>query len=290
MDPDGPEQRLTWNNNDFLGGGEQSLFHAAQVRHLYSQGIAGVRGSLVAAVIMTISLWSYVSHSYLAAWLVCYSVACATAEVLAREIEKCSSLEQTATSWSRRFSVLSFLGGILWGVTPILLFPTESVSHQALLTFVLGGMSVGITISNGAVRAAHLPFLLSVYIPLIGRYLYEGDEIHMTMGVLLFVFMIYLIGSAKRMQETITESLNLRFQKEHLIEVLTREKAETDKLNETLRSEVNERRETEKALRESEARFHQLLEVSPHPMIIHDSDTIFFANPSSASLYDPVTP
>lgn len=289
MDVDSPEQRFTYNHEDCRSN-ENAAFPAAQVKHLYSQGLAGIRGSLVAAVIMTISLWHNVSHLYLVIWLICYGIACVTGEILARGIEKSSSLEHDAAYWSRLFSGLSALGGVLWGITPILLFPADSVSHQALLTFVLGGMSVGITISHGAVRAAHLPFILLVYIPLIGRYFYEGDEIHMSMGVLLLVFMIYLIGAAKRMQNTITESLNLRFQKEELIAVLTGEKAETDKLNESLRLEVDERREAERALRESEAIFQQLLEVSPHPMIIHDSNTIFFANPSSARLYNASAP
>ncbi len=133
---------------------------AAQVKHLYSQGIAGIRGSFVAAIIMTIFLWNYVSHSCLMIWFVCYAIACGIGEVLFRAIQKNPSVEQTANDWARRFSALSIVGGILWGSTPILLFPTESISHQALLTFVLGGMSVGITISHGAMRAAHLPFIL----------------------------------------------------------------------------------------------------------------------------------
>ncbi len=87
------------------------------------------------------------------------------------------------------------------------------------------------------------------------------------------------------MQKTITESLNLRFQKEKLIEILIREKSQTDKLNDTLAVEVNERREAERALRESEAIFHQMFEMSPHPMVIYDSNTILSANPSSARLY-----
>jgi two-component sensor histidine kinase len=242
-------REATENCEERLVSHETRSFHVAQVEHLYSQGISGVRGSLVAAVILIISLWNDVSHVRLITWIACYTGACGVGEALFHAFNKSSIDDRSIIPWKRRFVALSIVGGVLWGATPLLLFPANSISHQALLTFVLGGMSVGITISHGAVRAAYLPFILAVYAPLIGRYVYGGDETHITMGTLLFVFMVYLIGAAGRMQAAVTESLRLRFQNQGLIDVLNREKIETEKLNENLRSEVRERREAEERLR-----------------------------------------
>jgi signal transduction histidine kinase len=227
---------------------EIGALELARVAYLYYQGIWGIRGSLVAAVILTISLWDATPHLLLLAWLICYTTACGAGEALFRGYRKASDLEKRAGVWGRRFTALSVIGGILWGVTPLILFPTNSIFHQAFLTFVLGGMSIGITISHGAVAEAHLPFILAVYIPLIGRYFYEGDKIHITMGALLLIFMLYLIGAARRMLATVTESLNLRFQNQALIEVLRQEKAASDNLNEILRSEVRERKQAQEAV------------------------------------------
>ncbi len=228
---------------------ETRAMELARIEYLYQQGIWGIRGSLVAAVILTISLWGTAPHSLLITWLACYATGCGISEVFFRAYHKASESEKRADSWRRRFTVVSIIAGIFWGATALLLFPTNSIFHQAFLTFVLGGMSIGIAISHGAVAEAHLPFILAVYIPLIGRYLYEGDRIHITMGILLFIFMLYLIGASRRMLATVTDSLNLRFQNQALIENLRQEKAATDNLNEVLRSEVRERRQAQEALR-----------------------------------------
>jgi PAS domain S-box-containing protein len=262
---------------------EVGSLQLARVDHLYHQGIDGIRASMVGAIILTISLWGKVPLSWLIGWLVCYTTAYATGEALFRSYREAADVHERSSIWGRRAVMLSVVGGMLWGVTPLLLFP-QSLFHQALLTFVVGGMSVGVTISHGAVAAAHIPFILAVYIPLIGRYLYEGDEIHITMAILLLIFMVYLIGAARRMFATITESLNLRFQKQALIEGLKREKAASDRLNESLRSEIRERRQAQEAFLESEARYRQLFDVSPYPMVVHDGHTILRINPAAAAL------
>lgn len=263
---------------------ESNSLELARVEHLYYQGISGIRGSFVAAVILTVSLWGVISHWRLAAWLVCYAFACGAGEALFKAYCKASEIEKGSSAWGSRFVMVSVAGGILWGATPLLLFPANSMFHQALLTFVLGGMSVGITISHGAVARAHVPFIVSVYVPLIARYFYEGGEIHITMGVLLLIFMLYLLGAAKRMHATVTDSLNLRFENQTLIEGLRREKAASESLNEVLRSEVEERRQAQEALVESEARYRQLFEVSPYPMAVHDGKTVLRVNPAAAAI------
>ena len=91
------------------------------------------------------------------------------------------------------------------------------------MTFVLGGMSIGISISHSAIKSAHVPFVIAVYVPLIGRYFYEGTQAQVTMGLLLSIFMVYLLGAAHRMHAMVTESLTLRFQNQELVEVLTDE-------------------------------------------------------------------
>ncbi len=251
MDLDSPEGGATENRQDRLVANDGASFDAARVSYFYSQGIVGIRGSLVAAIIVTISLWSSVSHLRVTLWLVCYIIACGIGEALSFAFRKSSLVDRRVIHWGRRFTVLSIIGGLLWGATPLFLFPTDSIFHQALLTFCIGGMSVGITISHSAVRAACLPFIIVVYVPLIGRYFYEGTETHVIMGVLLLVFMLYLLGAATRIHAAVNESLGLRFRNQGLIDILRREKTETERLNESLRSEVSERREVEEKLRAS---------------------------------------
>jgi PAS domain S-box-containing protein len=263
---------------------ESVALHVAQVAHFYHQGIGGIRGSLIAATLLTVSLWETVPYLRLIAWFLLYAGACGIGEWLYRGFRREEHLEATVDFWRKRFVILSIAGGILWGAVPLFLFPHDSIYQQALETFILGGMSVGIVISHGALSAGHVPFILLVYTPLIGRYLYEGSDTQITMGILLLVFLMYLIGAASRMRDSLTESFNLRCRHQGLLEVLKREKAGTDQLNETLRLEVRERRQAEQALLESEERFHKLYAMSPYPMVVHDEKIVLSANPASAKL------
>jgi PAS domain S-box-containing protein len=263
---------------------EAAYLREAQIRHAYCQGIAGIRGSLAAAVIMTMALWDSVAHDRLLLWLACYATACAAGELVTWAFNRANPQGDAIFPWGNRFVRIAIIGGLLWGLTPILLFPTDSLFRQAILTFVLGGMSVGITTSHGGMREAYTPFILLVYLPLVCRFLYEGDDTHVTMAALLLIFMLYLVGSTGRMHRAVIESLKLRFEKSELIEVLTEEKEATEKLNKALRAEIGERKRAEAALRQSEARYRQIFEISPHAMAVHKNGTVLLANQAAARL------
>lgn len=284
MNHDSPSQCCCDKPLGLQGSDVSKALHAARVAHFYRQGIAGIRGSLTAAVILVIFLWGAVPKVRLVVWFALYAIACGIGEILYRRFCAATDSHRMAASWGAKFAALSVAGGVLWGTVPIFLFPAESILHQALMTFVLGGMSIGIAISHGAIKSAHVPFIIAVYGPLICRFVYEGSETQIAMGTLLAVFMVYLIGAAGRMQASVTESLNLRFRNQGLIEVLKEEKEETDRLNKSLEMEVQERRQAQQALLESEERFHQLYAMSPHPMVVHDGNVILSLNRASAKI------
>jgi PAS domain S-box-containing protein len=238
---------------------EPEQLRNALVEYLYYQGLPGIRGSLLAAVILSIALWNDVSNLNLVVWFCCYAIACGIGEAMVRAFHRAQGRGEPVLHWGRKFAALSMVGGLLWGATAVFVWPAHSIFHQALLTFVLGGMSIGITASHTALKLAYLPFIPAVYIPLIGRFFYEGGEVPITMGFLLVVFMVYLLLSAHRMQTTIIESLRLRFSNHGLMGTLTREKTEAIKLSGTLRNEITERERAEEALRESEARYRAIV-------------------------------
>jgi PAS domain S-box-containing protein len=239
---------------------EPEQLRKALVEYLYYQGLLGIRGSLLAAIILSIALWNDVPNLNIVVWFSCYAIACGIGEVLAWAFHKAQSRGEPIIPWGGRAAALTAAGGLLWGATAVFLWPEDSIFHQALLTFVLGGMSIGITASHTALKEAYLPFIPAVYIPLIGRFFYAGGDAPITMGVLLAVFMVYLLLSAHRMQTTIIESLTLRFSNHGLMETLTQEKTEAVKLNETLRNEISERERAEEALQESEARYRAIVQ------------------------------
>jgi PAS domain S-box-containing protein len=239
---------------------EPEQLQKALVEYLYYQAPLGMRGSLLAAIIVSVALWNDVSDLNLIVWFSCYAIACGIGEAMIWAFHKALRRGEPVIIWGGRAAALSAVAGLLWGSTTVFLWPEDSMFHQALLTFVLGGMSIGITASHTALKEAYLPFIPAVYIPLIGRFFYEGGEVPVAMGLLLVVFMVYLLWSARRIRKTIIESLKLRFRNYGLMETLTREKTEAVKLNETLRNQISERERAEEALQESEARYRAIVQ------------------------------
>jgi len=68
---------------------------------------------------------------------------------------------------------------------------------------------------------------------------------------------------------------------EHRVEERT---AELTRVNSVLRSEIEERRFAEKALRESQDRYRRLVELSPDAIFVHDGTDMLFINPAGARL------
>lgn len=266
-----------------MGGNTEPIMRnasiqAALTQQLYIQGLAGVRGSLVAAAVLTFTLWGQVSKPALVLWFVCYASACGWGEMLARHFFRSEVPPDKAPTWGRRFTENALAGALLWAATPLFLFPERSLIHQALLAFVLGGVSVGIVMSHCASRPAHLPFILMVFLSLIARFVYEHDRVHLTMGFLLAVFLIYLIAAAGRMRTALIQSLELRFENRELVENLRREKNGMAALNNELLSEIADRAKAEVALRESEEKYRLLAENANDGIVLLQNCEIKFAN------------
>jgi PAS domain S-box-containing protein len=223
----------------------------AQAVELFSQGIPALIGALIAAAFLTAALWSSVSHLGILIWFSAFSLSLIPRVALGKKFQRAAPVGAAAIPWTRRFAIGTAIGALFWSAVPIFLFPADNPFHQALLTFVLGGLCVGITVANGARRESQIPFIVIVLTVLIVRFLYQGGRDSLIMGFLLMVFLAYLLGAAARMHRTITESLKLRYEKDRFIDFLDSEKSKAQNLAVDLEKEVDERRLAERALQRS---------------------------------------
>ncbi|MDE3035844.1 MAG: response regulator, partial [Nitrospirota bacterium] len=162
-----------------------------------------------------------------------------------------------APRWHRRYVVVTGLLGIGWGAAGSLLFPVESIAHQMFLVFVLAGMVSGAAAYLPASKPAFLSFALPLLVPLTLRLLTMGDEVHLFMGIMAVLYGAALWATAWRTHVTIVASLNLRHENRELIAYLTDAKEKAEELNEELRAEIDQRRQAEAALKQSEEQLLQ---------------------------------
>ncbi len=124
-----------------------------------------------------------------------------------------------------------FASGAGWGLGGLLLAYEAALEYQLLVLLILAG------IAGAALPflSMHLPsfvgFILAITVPNVSYLLWLGGRLEIISGVLLTVYMVALLYNARRVNELLDETLNLRFHNEAMAQSLQRDKSELEALN-----------------------------------------------------------
>lgn len=209
------------------------------VQVLYQRLTIGLVATSINAVILTLVLWSRISHSILIFWLVFSESIVLLRYALLLQYRK-SVTTETSDFWGQSFLTGTILAGICWGSAGILMFPAGSIPHQAFLAFVLGGMATGAVTAYSVKMGVFLAFTLPTLVPITVRFFAEGDELHLAMGGMASLFIILVVDSARRVHTTIAKSLTLEAANQTLIQILTTARDELEHRVEERTAELRE--------------------------------------------------
>lgn len=247
---------------------------AAQIRQLYSQARTGMIAASIGALILPVLLWNQVDHWRLVGWLLVF---------LGVQIARLASLwlfrksdpsGEEALPWLRRFLIGSLSTAILWGCAGILLFPVQSLAHQCLLGAVLLGVAASSAVAHAPISECYLSSIYVATVPVLGRFLYEGGELPLTLAFLGLILVAAFTGTGRSVNSMIRDSIQLRFKNDDLIQDfkrtqqdlemrVSRRTAQLSAKNEALLQEISERESVKKALLESEEKYRLIFEYSP---------------------------
>lgn len=197
-----------------------------QVRLIYSQLPVAIGGTLAAALILVIALWSVMPASWLCAWLIAMTANQLWRLALYRRFRH----EGVPAAASRRLGTIwtagAVVSGVLWGSAAAVFFVPDSVLHQLLLLVLLFAM-----IGTGvALLAPHAPsffaFFIPTVVPIIVRNALEGDPPHFAVALITFIMTLAIVGVGRRNHAMILESLRNRFRNLELVEELRARNAE----------------------------------------------------------------
>ena len=98
--------------------------------------------------------------------------------------------------FANRYTITVALNGLLWGLTGILFFPPNMPEYQVSLAFVIGGLAAGAATNYAAWLPAFYAHTVPSVVPLAIRFMIEGREVSVAMGIilLLFTMAIYVIA------------------------------------------------------------------------------------------------
>ncbi|HMA97787.1 MAG TPA: histidine kinase dimerization/phospho-acceptor domain-containing protein, partial [Polyangiaceae bacterium] len=210
-----------------------------KVRTLYRQTAAVLITNLVNSALVSAVLWDACPHSLIVGWLCMMTLTSAARAALSRAFAR-RRIATRDEVWGLRFMVGSAVSGGLWGAAGFLLLEHASALEQLLVSFVIGGMCAA---AAGTIACYHYTFEAFSYpalVPLALRMFLFGDRTHVTMALMLGVFVVALSAVARVNQRVLSEAFTLRFRNEQLLKELTTARANLEQANHSLKQSVFE--------------------------------------------------
>lgn len=218
---------------------------ADQVQKQYEHTVFGSVATLINSFILALILRAHVPQTSLMAWLVFAGMVSACRLILNGAYHKSATRSTNPGKWNSWFLITLFMSGVLWGLSSIFMFSSDSIGHQAFIVFVAGGMVAGAVSSFTAVLTAFFIFSIPALLPIGISFFLLGGIMHIAMGSMTFLFLVIICLAAIRMHKNIIDLLSLKYQRTALID--------------SLREEIDQRKEAEKNLRRQKDRVEEIV-------------------------------
>lgn len=180
--------------------------YTEQVRHLYRLSPGGYLGTLINASIVTYALWNVVNNALLAGWFVGVGTITLSRYLLYRAYVYPASASRPAHAWASRFFVGATAMGCMWGLLGTVLFPQDSMPHQLLVIFVVGGMVMSAAGLLSTVKRVFYGFTLPAILPLVMMLFLQGRPPYVVMGLFGVVYTIVILAFAAEMRANVLSS------------------------------------------------------------------------------------
>jgi diguanylate cyclase (GGDEF)-like protein/PAS domain S-box-containing protein len=183
--------------------------YAEQVRHLFRLSPAGYLGTLVNASIITYALWNVVDNALLAAWFTTVMAITCGRYLVYRAYGTASAAHSEPQKWANRFFVGATAMGCMWGVLGTALYPHQSMPHQFLVIFVIGGMVLSAAGVLSTVKRIFYGFTLTAVLPLTMTLFMQAQTVHLIMGMLVVVYTVVILAFAAEMRTNVLASTRI---------------------------------------------------------------------------------
>ncbi|MBU4471560.1 MAG: response regulator [Desulfobacteraceae bacterium] len=258
---------------------------AEKIGKLSESTVLGSVATLINATILVVILWPVGDKTSLLIWLSLIISISLLRLHLQKSFTNFEGSLASLNQWKNYFLITIAVSGGIWGIASLFLFPTESIAHQSFIAFVLGGMVAGSVGIFSSILRAFLVFSILALLPLAIRFFLIGDPIHLSMGFMLLLFWLIMFLTARRLNQNVLVTIQLKYENIDLIseletEVEIRKSAEAklitqkekiEKLvnvrtfelqesNKKLTHEIEERKLITKELKESEEKYRDLVE------------------------------
>ncbi len=231
-----------------------ALFYEIPVRILAH----AVNGSLVVAI-----LWNHVPSIYLVVWLTLVLAITAVRYRDARRFKARDVQARDLESWAFWGVAGTAASGATWGISSFVIWLAPEILYHVFVGFTIAGMSAGAAATTYPLLPAARLYLILCVTPLAVNLFFMGDPLYLAMGTMTVLYLYLLLRQTSVANATLLRALNLQEENRALVgelsagrdqleERVRQRTAALDRADESLRSEVAARRETEGRLMQSQ--------------------------------------
>lgn len=193
-----------------MGFPDRRATYQEQVDHLYRLCSLSIAATLVNSFLLIFILRKVISHTASINWIAAMLLISLFQYVLQQKYEDAGIIKDGENKWGTLFNIGAALSGLFWGSSAIFLFPAASVILQlllALVTCAMLAMSVGVYSAN---MNAFMAYSIPAAFPIIIRCLIIRDEVHLTVGGVILIFLILMYLTARGVNSALTRSFIFR--------------------------------------------------------------------------------
>jgi len=171
------------------------LVQSDKLRLLYRQSFPAIFVSVFNAALLMIILWPVQDHRVLSIWFA-FLLAATTARLfLFSQYRKAAPQGEDVLFWERPYLLTLILSSLIWGVGCLLIMPSDSPLHQAVIFYFLIGMAGGAVSVYSAHRVMTLATVATILLPATGYFLLNGDFVFFGMAIGAVVLFLSAIRS-----------------------------------------------------------------------------------------------
>ncbi|MGA2937906.1 MAG: ATP-binding protein [Syntrophobacteraceae bacterium] len=212
--------------------------------------------SLVAALVLCYAVRDSVPHANLFVWAALVLLMSIGRMVFCFRFSKVRADSFAGEPWRRAYLILSVISGVIWGLSAFIIFPAGDPILISFYILVLGGVVAGTAMAHSSIKfasaAGSMPAAVCYWIRLV----MEGGELGFTVGLLMILYMLSILGHAIKHNRFIASAIALRFENVELLDQVRR-------ANDSLRQEIAEHRIAQETLRDSEEKFRLAFQTAP---------------------------
>ena len=201
---------------------ELTDIRSEQIRMVYASIPSSLIAILVGSLILSTTQWELINHGIIIAWFIATNLLSLLRLHFYRNFKRQDRNPIVDPIWEKRALITIILSGITWGMGGYFLFPAHSSEHQLFLAFVVSGMCAGAITTLSSLLFAARTFVVLAIVPVVVKFNLIENDLAIAMTTMSILFITMLMASARRLNQTILESLQVRCEREQAEKTIRR--------------------------------------------------------------------